>query len=139
ASLYLLLNRTAIGRAIKATAENRLGAELVGINTKRMQAIVFGLGMALAVTAGVALIPLLFASPVTTGAPFTLRAFVVTVPGGLGGRGGAVGGGLRLGVVEVLGAACLESAYRVAYGLVGFLVVLLVKPEGLLGKTVKRG
>ena len=138
ASLYLLLNRTEIGRAIKATAENRLGAELVGISTKRMQAIVFGLGMALAVTAGVALIPLLFASPVTTGALFTLKAFVVTVLGGLGNIGAAIIGGLLLGVVEVLGASYLDSAYRDAYGLVAFLVVLLVKPEGLFGKTVNR-
>src|SRR5690606_3076023 len=61
-ALYFLLNKTEVGRAIKATAENRLGAELVGINTKKIQAIVFGLGMSLAVTAGVALIPLLFAS-----------------------------------------------------------------------------
>src|SRR5690606_8187184 len=138
AGLYLLLNRTEIGRAIKATAENRLGAELVGIDTKRMQAIVFGLGMALAVTAGVALIPLLFASPVTAGALFTLKAFVVTVLGGLGNIGAAIIGGLLLGVVEVLGASYLDSAYRDAYGLVAFLVVLLVKPEGLFGKTVNR-
>lgn len=136
--LYLLLNRTEVGRAIKATAENRLGAELVGINTKRIQAIVFGLGMALAVTAGVTLIPLLFASPVTTGALFTLKAFVVTVLGGLGNIAAAIIGGLLLGVVEVLGASYLDSAYRDAYGLLVFLVVLLVKPEGLFGKSVKR-
>lgn len=137
-ALYLLLNRTEIGRAIRATAENRLGAELVGVNTKRIQAIVFGLGMSLAVTAGVALIPLLFASPVTTGAMFTLKAFVVTVLGGLGNIGAAIMGGLVLGVVEVLGASYLDSAYRDAYGLVVFLLVLLLKPEGLFGKTVKR-
>lgn len=137
-ALYLLLNKTEIGRAIRATAENRLGAELVGVNTKRIQAIVFGLGMSLAVTAGVALIPLLFASPVTTGAMFTLKAFVVTVLGGLGNIGAAIMGGLVLGVVEVLGASYLDSAYRDAYGLVVFLLVLLLKPEGLFGKTVKR-
>lgn len=136
--LYLLLNKTEIGRAIRATAENRLGAELVGVNTKRIQAIVFGLGMSLAVTAGVALIPLLFASPVTTGAMFTLKAFVVTVLGGLGNIGAAIMGGLVLGIVEVLGASYLDSAYRDAYGLVVFLLVLLLKPEGLFGKTVKR-
>ena len=138
AALYWLLNKTEIGRAIRATAENRLGAELVGVNTKRIQAIVFGLGMSLAVTAGVALIPLLFASPVTTGALFTLKAFVVTVLGGLGNIGAAIMGGLVLGVVEVLGASYLDSAYRDAYGLLVFLLVLLLKPEGLFGKTVKR-
>ena len=137
-ALYLLLNKTEIGRAIRATAENRLGAELVGVNTKRIQAIVFGLGMCLAVTAGVSLIPLLFASPVTTGALFTLKAFVVTVLGGLGNIGAAIMGGLVLGIVEVMGASYLDSAYRDAYGLLVFLLVLLLKPEGLFGKTVKR-
>ena len=137
-ALYLILNKTEIGKAIKAVAENSLGAELVGINTKRIQAIVFGIGMALAVTAGVSLIPLLFASPVTTGALFTLKAFVVTVLGGLGNIGAAIAGGLVLGIVEIMGAAYLDSAYRDAYGLVIFLAILLVKPEGLFGKTVKR-
>lgn len=136
--LYLLLNKTEIGRAIKATAENRLGAELVGVNTKKIQAIVFGLGVSLAVTAGVALIPLLFASPVTTGSLFTLKAFIVTVLGGLGNIGAAIIGGLLLGVVEVMGASYLDSAYRDAYGLLIFLMVLLLKPEGLFGKSVKR-
>jgi branched-chain amino acid transport system permease protein len=136
--LFLILNRTEIGRAIRATAENRLGAELVGINTKKIQAIVFGMGMALAMAAGVALIPLLFASPGTTGATFTLKAFVVTVLGGLGNIGAAIAGGLLLGIVEIMGASYLNSAYRDAYGLLAFLIVLLIKPEGLFGKTVKR-
>jgi branched-chain amino acid transport system permease protein len=136
--LFLILNKTEIGRAIRATAENRLGAELVGVNTKKIQAIVFGMGMALAMAAGVALIPLLFASPGTTGATFTLKAFVVTVLGGLGNIGAAIAGGLLLGIVEIMGASYLNSAYRDAYGLLAFLIVLLIKPEGLFGKTVKR-
>lgn len=137
-SLYLLLNRTEIGRAIRGTAENRLGAELVGINTKRIHAIVFGLGTMLAIAAGVALIPLLFVSPATTGGVFTLKAFVVTVLGGLGNIGAAIGGGLLLGVVEVLGASYLTSEYRDAYGLIAFLLVLLFRPQGLFGRTVQR-
>jgi len=136
--LHLLLNRTEIGRAIRGTAENRLGAELVGINTKRIHAVVFGIGMMLAVAAGVALIPLLFASPTTTGTVFTLKAFVVTVLGGLGNIGAAIGGGLLLGVVEVLGASYLTSEYRDAYGLVAFILVLLFRPEGLFGRSVQR-
>lgn len=136
--LFYILNKTEIGRAIRATAENRIGAEIVGVNTKKIQAIVFGLGMALAFAAGVALIPVLFASPVTTGASFTLKAFVVTVLGGLGNIGAAVAGGLLLGIVEIFGASYLSSAYRDAYGLLAFLIVLLIKPEGLFGKTVKR-
>lgn len=136
--LNLLLNRTEIGRAIRGTAENRLGAELVGINTKRIHAIVFGLGTMLAIAAGVALIPLLFVSPTTTGGVFTLKAFVVTVLGGLGNIGAAIGGGLLLGVVEVLGASYLISEYRDAYGLIAFILVLLFRPQGLFGRTVQR-
>jgi branched-chain amino acid transport system permease protein len=138
AALYLLLNRTEIGRAIRGTAENRLGAELVGIDTRRIHGVVFGLGAMLAVTAGVALIPLLFATPTATGAVFTLKAFVVTVLGGLGNVGAAIGGGLLLGVVEVLGASYFLSEYRDAYGLLAFLLILLFRPEGLFGRTVKR-
>lgn len=137
-ALYLVLERTEIGRAIRGTAENRLGAELVGIDTTRIHSLVFGVGVALAVVAGVTLIPLLFATPATTGAVFTLKAFVVTVLGGLGRIGAAIGGGLLLGVVEVLGASYLASEYRDAYGLLVFLLVLLLRPEGLFGRSVKR-
>lgn len=136
--LYVLLSHTELGRSIRATAENRLGAELVGIDTRRIEAIVFGIGTALAMAAGTVLIPLLFATPSFSGAIFTLKAFVVTVLGGLGNVGAAIAGGLLLGVVEVLGASYLTSSYRDAYGLVVFLLVLLLRPEGLFGKTVKR-
>jgi branched-chain amino acid transport system permease protein len=136
--LYLLLNKTEIGRAIRATSENRLGAELSGINSRKIQAIVFGLGMMLAVTAGITLIPLLFANPTSTGALFTLKAFVVIVLGGLGNMGAAIAGGIVLGLVEIFGASYLASEYRDAYGLIAFLVILLMKPEGLFGRSVKR-
>lgn len=136
--LYLVLERTEIGRAIRGTSENRLGAELVGINTTRIHSIVFGLGVMLAMIAGATLIPLLFATPTTTGAIFTLKAFVVTVLGGLGRIGAAIGGGILLGVVEVLGASYLASEYRDAYGLIAFLLILLLRPEGLFGNSVKR-
>jgi branched-chain amino acid transport system permease protein len=136
--LYLLLNKTEIGRAIRATSENRLGAELSGINSRRIQAIVFGLGMMLAVTAGITLIPLLFANPTSTGALFTLKAFVVIVLGGLGNMGAAIAGGIVLGLVEIFGASYLASEYRDAYGLIAFLIILLMKPEGLFGRSVKR-
>ena len=137
-ALYLVLERTEIGRAIRGTAENRLGAELVGIDTTRVHSVVFGLGTMLAVMAGVTLIPLLFATPTTTGAVFTLKAFVVTVLGGLGRIGAAIGGGLLLGIVEVLGASYFAAEYRDAYGLLAFLLILLFRPEGLFGRTVKR-
>lgn len=135
--LYLLLSRTELGRAVRATAQNRLGAELVGIDTRVIHALVFGLGMALAVAAGVILAPLLFAVP-TVGSSYTLKAFVVTVLGGLGSVPGAIGGGLLLGVVEFLGASYFSSGYRDAYGLFAFLLVLLLRPQGLFGRSVRR-
>ena len=137
-ALYLFLNRTELGRAIRATAQNRLGAELVGINTLVIHGLVFGVGMALAMAAGLILIPQLFVTPVITGPIFTLKAFVVTVLGGLGSVWGAIGGGLLLGVVEVMGASYLSNSYRDAYGLVAFLLILILRPEGLFGRTVKR-
>src|SRR5690606_2426051 len=79
-ALWLLLNKTELGRAVRATAQNRLGAELVGVNTRSVHALVFGVGMALAMAAGIILAPLLFAIP-TVGSSYTLKAFVVTVLG----------------------------------------------------------
>lgn len=136
--LYLFLTRTEMGRAVRATAQNRLGAELVGINTLSVRGLVFAAGTTLAMAAGILLIPQLSVTPVLTGPAFTLKAFVVTVLGGLGSVWGAIGGGLLLGVVEVLGASYLSNGYRDAYGLLAFLAVLLLRPEGLFGRTVKR-
>ena len=136
--LYLFLNFTEQGQAVQATSQNRLGAELVGIDTRTVYSLVFGVGVAFSVAAGIILIPQLFVTPVITGPVFTLKAFVVTVLGGLGNVWGAIGGGLLLGVVEVLGAAYISFDYRDAYGLVAFLLVLLLRPEGLFGRTVTR-
>lgn len=135
--LYFFLNRTELGRAIRATAQNRVGAEIVGVNTHRIHALVFGLGIVLAMAAGMILSPLLFVIP-TIGHTYTLKAFVVIVLGGMGSIPGAIAGGLLLGVVEFLGASYLSSGYRDAYGLVAFLLVLLLRPQGLFGRSVRR-
>ncbi len=135
--LWLILNRTEVGRAIRATAQNRLGAEIVGVNTHRMHSLVFGIGVALAMAAGVILSPLLFATP-SIGHTYTLKAFVVIVLGGMGSIPGAIGGGLILGLVEFMGASYLSSGYRDAYGLIAFLLVLLLRPQGLFGRAVRR-
>lgn len=135
--LWLILTRTEVGRAIRATAQNRLGAELVGVNTHRMHSLVFGIGVALAMAAGVILSPLLFATP-SIGHTYTLKAFVVIVLGGMGSIPGAIGGGLILGLVEFMGASYLSSGYRDAYGLIAFLLVLLLRPQGLFGRAVRR-
>jgi branched-chain amino acid transport system permease protein len=148
AAIILGLNRmlyhTELGRAIRATAQNRVGAELQGVDTKRIYAVVYGIGVLLAAAAGVLLLPLLSATP-TLGSTFTNKSFIVTILGGLGSLPGAIGGGLILGVMESLGSSLLPlvnshfgANYRDAYGLIVFLGVLLLKPEGLFGRTVKR-
>jgi len=147
AVLSLVLKKTALGRAIRATAQNRMGAELQGVDTPRIHAVVFGVGTVLAAAAGGLLLPLLYATP-TVGETFTYKAFVVTVLGGMGSLPGAIGGGLLLGVLESVGSSVLPlvpflhnrfgSNYRDAYGLVAFLLVLLLRPDGLFGKNIKR-
>jgi branched-chain amino acid transport system permease protein len=130
--LWLLLTRTDLGRAIRATAQNRDAAELQGIDTSRVRTTVFSIGTVLAMTAGVLLLPVLYVFP-TVGSIFTLKAFVVTVLGGMGSLLGAVVGGLVLGVVESVAASLGATGYRDAIGLVAFLVVLLIRPAGLFG------
>lgn len=132
--LAYVLARTDLGRAIRATAQNRDAAELQGIDTRGVRALVFGIGFGLAALAGTLLLPQLFAQP-TVGPTYTLKAFVVTVLGGMGNVVGAVGGGLVLGVTESLGAAYVSSGYRDAFGLAAFLLVLLFRPAGLFGRT----
>ncbi|GGO22509.1 branched-chain amino acid ABC transporter permease [Deinococcus humi] len=136
-ALNLVLYRTELGRAIRATAQNPLGAELQGVKTSNIQAIVFGVGVSFAAIAGVLLMPLLYTFP-TVGENYVTKAFIVTVLGGLGNLPGAVVGGLVLGVIESLGAFYISNNYRDAYGLIVFLLVLLLRPEGLFGRTVKR-
>jgi branched-chain amino acid transport system permease protein len=132
--LWALLARTDFGRAVRGTAQNRDAAELQGVNTVRVRTAVFAIGTVLAMTAGVLLLPVLYVFP-TVGGIFTLKAFVVTVLGGMGNVAGAIVGGLVLGTAESIGAALGATGYRDAIGLVAFLVVLLVRPAGLFGRS----
>jgi branched-chain amino acid transport system permease protein len=134
AGLFLVLTRTYLGRAIRAAAQNRDAAELQGVDTRLVQTAVFGIGIVLSMAAGVLLLPALYVFP-TVGGIFTLKAFVVTVLGGMGSIVGAIWGGLLLGIVESVGAGLGATGYRDAFGLVAFLLVLLVRPQGLFGSS----
>jgi branched-chain amino acid transport system permease protein len=131
-ALYLLLARTDVGRAMRATAQNPQSAALMGVDVERIGMITFGLGTALAAAAGVLLVPSLYLYP-TVGEILIVKCFVIVVLGGLGSVPGAIAGGVLLGVVESLGAVYVSVAYKDAIGFVLFLLVLLFRPAGLFG------
>ncbi|HVP67144.1 MAG TPA: branched-chain amino acid ABC transporter permease [Anaeromyxobacteraceae bacterium] len=131
-ALWAFLNRTNLGRAIRATSQNREAAVLMGIDVERVAVVTFGLGTALAGAAGVLLAPSLYLYP-TVGELLVVKSFVIVVLGGLGSVPGAIAGGLLLGVVESLGAVYVSATYKDGLGYVLFLLVLLYRPAGLFG------
>ncbi|OGP71133.1 MAG: hypothetical protein A2Z73_06205 [Deltaproteobacteria bacterium RBG_13_60_28] len=132
AALYLFLYATRTGKAVRAVANNRRAAELMGIPSSLVLALSFGLGTMLAAVAG-GLIATFFPFTILSGGPYELKSFVICVLGGLGNPLGALLGGLVLGGLEGLVPAFMPVSWVpvVEFGL--FVLVLLVRPRGLLG------
>jgi branched-chain amino acid transport system permease protein len=133
ALLYLLLQRTRLGTAIRAVAANDSGAQMVGIDTRRIYMATFAIGTACAGAAGVLVAPLVTIEP-TTGELFNIIAFVVVVLGGMGNVVGAVVGGLIIGLTEQLGALYLPGQSPLLSVFIVFVLVLFLRPQGLFGR-----
>lgn len=134
---YVLLKRSWLGLALRASAQSRVGAETAGVNVLRLDQIAFGIGVGLAGLAGALLAPVFTVYP-TDGTVTTTKGFEIIVIGGLGSIPGALIAGLLLGIVESLGSAFIASAYQNAYGFALLLVILAFRPNGLFGERVRQ-
>ncbi len=124
------------GKQVQAVAQNRLGASLAGIDTGRASSIVFALSGALAALAGALLAPIINTSP-DVGIFPAVKSYVIVVLGGMGSIPGAILGALILGVLESHAAVFISFDYRDTYGLVILILVLLFRPQGLLGERAR--
>ncbi|MCB1425408.1 MAG: branched-chain amino acid ABC transporter permease [Zhengella sp.] len=134
AAMTLFVEKTKTGQAIRAVAENRDAAILMGVNVKTIPMIVFSISTALGVCAGV-MVGALFAIAPGIGEWLVVKGFAVLILGGLGSIPGAIVGGLVLGVTEALAAGFISSAYKDVIAFVVMIAVLLLRPQGLMGKS----
>jgi branched-chain amino acid transport system permease protein len=132
ALLIVILQRTDLGRAIRAVAKEKQGARLMGIDVEHVYAMCFGLGLACLGAAACFLLPAYYVNP-QVGNGFVLVAFTVVVLGGMGSFAGALLGGLLIGVVESFGGLFLGESLGQVGIFVIFIAVLLLRPEGLFG------
>ena len=135
-ALTLFTGKTKIGTAMRAVSEDKGAAELMGINVNATISMTFAIGSALAAIAGVLLCSSYPTLMPTTGSMPGIKAFTAAVFGGIGSIPGAMIGGILLGIIEILGKAYVSTELGDAFVFAVLIVVLLVKPSGLLGKTV---
>jgi branched-chain amino acid transport system permease protein len=131
--IALLISRTKTGKSIRAVAQNRPAAVLMGVNVAMVSMVVFAISSALGASAG-ALVGALLAIAPGVGESLAVKGFAVLILGGLGSIPGAIVGGLVLGVSEAMAAGFISSAYKDVIAFFVMIIVLLFRPEGLLGK-----
>jgi len=132
--LHFFLKRTMLGKAIRAVTQDKRAARVMGIDVERIFLLTFGIGAALAGLAGALLTPIYSITP-GIGGNFIMAAFAVVVLGGLGSVWGAYLGGLIVGVVEAFAGFYIDPVLKSAVWFLIFLVVLVVRPAGLLGQV----
>jgi branched-chain amino acid transport system permease protein len=132
-ALVVFMKYTKLGKAVRATSQNREASLIVGINTDIVTGIVFGLGSAYGAVAG-SLIGALFAVYPSMGSFLIQKGFAVLILGGLGSISGTVVGGLLIGLTENLGSMLISSDYKDVFAFVIMIVILMFKPTGLFGE-----
>jgi branched-chain amino acid transport system permease protein len=133
---YLLVQKTRIGLAMRATSENLPGAQTLGIPTRKILALSWGLAALLGVLGGLFLAPALLLDPFFMLEPF-LKGFAAAILGGLNSLPGAIVGGMILGVAESLAGGFISIAFKNTLAFIIIILVLLIRPEGLLGQEFK--
>ena len=131
--LWVFIDRTLLGKAVIATAANRLAARLVGINTRKIVGLSFAVSAAIGAIAGIFVTPITLTSS-EVGTLLALKGFAAAMLGGIGNAVGAVIGGIMLGLLEAFAAGYLSSQYKDAVAFLVILAVLFAMPQGLLGK-----
>jgi branched-chain amino acid transport system permease protein len=129
---FLFVMKTRFGRSLRAIAQNRYAASLMGIHVRRIQALAFGLGLAVVGLAGGLLMPVFQLYP-EVGGQYTLKSFVIVVLGGMGSIGGAAIAGVVLGVIENLTSLYIGNQWALVVDFAVFLLVLSLRPGGLFG------
>ncbi len=133
-ALFWFLLKTDLGRSVRAVSQDGEAAELMGVNSGVIKVITLGIGAALVAAAGTMLMPIYYLFP-DIGGPFTAKAFIITILGGLGSTVGAIFGGLTLGLAEAFAATYWGMEYEDLTGLVIFLLVLSFLPGGFRALT----
>ena len=132
--LWLFIDRTLLGKAVIATAANRLAARLIGVDTRRIVDFSFAVSAAIGAIAGILVTPITLTS-YDVGTLLALKGFAAAMLGGIGSPLGAVVGGLLIGMIEALSAGYLSSSYKDAVAFLIILVVLVAMPQGLFGRV----
>jgi branched-chain amino acid transport system permease protein len=132
-ALMALLRGTLLGKGVRALMQSPTGAQLVGINTRVLHPLMFGIGLGLSGVAG-ALLSMAYTISPSMGEPYTVTALIVITLGGFGSMGGALAGGLLLGVVEAVGMHFTNPSLKSLLSYAVFIGVLLVRPRGLFAR-----